>query len=314
MAARPLSRSKTLVAKLLHAALSAVRDAGGQLSLADIRAQVLEAVQLDDWAKEIIESNRLPRWEMYLQFFSIDAVKAGYLVKNRGIWSITEAGTAALKQTPDAFLSEANAKYRAWQKLQTPKSSDSTSAFTPSLVDETDADLPPEDSMGIILKEAHRRLAAEILESLRKGSPAFFERVVLETLLRMGYGGYRPDAGISTGQSGDEGIDGLINEDHLGLSTIYLQAKRWKEKNTVGRPEVQKFVGALVGQQANKGVFIAASSFTKDAEDYVKKIQQKVVLIDGEQLAQYMIKYSVGVSTAATYELKKIDSDYFAEE
>jgi len=128
----------------------------------------------------------------------------------------------------------------------------------------------------------------------------------------MGYGGTRKDAGEAIGRSGDGGIDGIIKEDKLGLDAIYIQAKRWE--NTVGRPEIQKFVGALTGQRAKKGLFITTSNFSSDAEDYVSRIDAKVVLIEGETLAQLMIENNVGVSTVNTYEVKKVDSDYFSEE
>ncbi len=156
------------------------------------------------------------------------------------------------------------------------------------------------------------RLAAELLAQLKSCSPAFFEKVVVDVLLRMGYGGSMQDAGRALGKSGDGGIDGIIKEDRLGLDVIYLQAKRWD--GVVGRPEIQKFVGALTGQRARKGVFITTSSFTKDAVDYVAGIDLKIVLIDGETLASLMIDFDVGVTTMTTYTLKRIDTDYFAEE
>lgn len=135
---------------------------------------------------------------------------------------------------------------------------------------------------------------------------------MVEVIVKMGYGGTRKDAGKAIGKSGDGGIDGIIKEDKLGLDAIYIQAKRWE--NTVGRPEIQKFVGALTGQRAKKGLFITTSEFTSDAEDYISRIDAKVVLIDGETLAQLMIDHNVGVSTVGTYDIKKIDSDYFSEE
>ena len=135
---------------------------------------------------------------------------------------------------------------------------------------------------------------------------------MVEVIVKMGYGGTRQDAGKAIGKSGDGGIDGIIKEDKLGLGTIYIQAKRWE--NTVGRPEIQKFVGALTGQRAKKGLFIATSDFSSDALDYVSRVDTKIVLIDGETLAELMIDHNVGVSTIATYDLKKIDSDYFTEE
>lgn len=154
-------------------------------------------------------------------------------------------------------------------------------------------------------------LAQEILTKILSCSPSFFENLVVELLVTMGYGGSRKDAGERIGQSGDGGIDGIIKEDRLGLDAIYIQAKRWQ--GSVGRPEIQKFVGALQGQRAKKGVFITTSTFTQDAHSYVSNIDTKVVLIDGQLLANLMMNFDVGVSVAASYVVKKIDSDYFEE-
>jgi len=143
-------------------------------------------------------------------------------------------------------------------------------------------------------------------------SPQFFERLVVEVLLKMGYGGSRREAGEAIGRAGDEGIDGIINEDRLGLDVIYLQAKKWA--GTVGRPEIQKFVGALHGKRAKKGIFLTTGTFSSEAVQYVAAIDPKVVLIDGEHLSQIMIEFNVGVSPLVSYEIKRIDGDYFAEE
>ncbi len=140
-----------------------------------------------------------------------------------------------------------------------------------------------------------------------------FQKIMLPLLVKMGYGGSRRDAGRAIGKSGDGGIDGIIKEDKLGLDIVYIQAKRW-DNTVVGRPEIQKFVGALHGQRARKGVFITTSKFSQDAREYVALIDSKIVLIDGQELAQLMIDNNVGVSIVSTYEIKKIDSDYFADE
>jgi restriction system protein len=167
-----------------------------------------------------------------------------------------------------------------------------------------------------MLEAAHLRLradlASELLNRVKKCSPQFFEHLVVELLLKMGYGGSREEAGEAVGSAGDEGIDGLINEDRLGLDTIYLQAKRWE--GTVGRPEIQKFVGALHGKRAKKGVFITTGTFSGEGSEYVKNIEPKVVLIDGRQLAEFMIDFGVGVDSVISYEVKKITLDYFDEE
>jgi restriction system protein len=155
-------------------------------------------------------------------------------------------------------------------------------------------------------------LADELLARLKKSSPSFFERAVVELLVKMGYGGSRSDAGKAIGKSGDGGIDGIIKEDKLGLDVIYIQAKRW-DNNPVGRPDVMQFAGALQLQKANKGIFITTSRFTDDAKSYVSQIGSKIVLIDGEQLTNLMIDNDVGISTVSLYPVKRIDADYFEE-
>jgi restriction system protein len=170
----------------------------------------------------------------------------------------------------------------------------------------------PEEMLESSYLEIRRELAQELLIKIKQSSPSFFERVVVELLVRMGYGGSIKDAGQATQLTNDEGIDGIIKEDKLGLDVIYIQAKRWASQ-PVGRPDIQSFVGALDGKRANKGVFITTSRFVDNAREYVKSITKKVILIDGEQLANYMIDYGLGVSIVSTYDLKKIDNDYFDE-
>ncbi len=167
-----------------------------------------------------------------------------------------------------------------------------------------------------IMEEAYQRLrrtlAQELLDKVKTMTPSFFERLVVELLVKMGYGGSLQDAGRATRQTHDGGIDGIIKEDKLGLDVIYIQAKKYTS-NAVGRTDLQAFVGALDGQRANKGIFITTSSFNSNAVEYVRNITKKVVLIDGEQLAEYMIDHGLGVSPLVAYELKRIDSDYFGE-
>ena len=169
----------------------------------------------------------------------------------------------------------------------------------------------PEESIEQNYHTIQKKLAADLLEKIKNNTPGFFEKLVIDLLVKMGYGGSREDAGRAVGQSNDGGIDGIINEDRLGLDVVYVQAKRWE--GNVSRPEIQKFAGALQGQRARKGIFITTSSFSDQARQYVKTIDSKIVLIDGSQLAQYMINYNVGVSVEKTYEIKRVDSDYFAE-
>ncbi len=226
----------------------------------------------------------------------------------RGVHKITKRGLDILKKKPEridvAYLGQFQ-EFKDFRALRHAKQEE----------EEPELDLnnkTPEESLESAYQKLRGDLAADLMQRLESCSPAFFERLVVEVIVKMGYGGTRKDAGKAIGTSGDGGIDGIIKEDKLGLDAIYIQAKRWE--NTVGRPEIQKFVGALTGQRAKKGLFITTSGFSSDAEDYVSRIDAKVVLIDGETLAQLMIDHNVGVSTVGSYDIKKVDSDYFSEE
>lgn len=167
----------------------------------------------------------------------------------------------------------------------------------------------PEEFLEDAYQEIRSGLAQELLGLVKQSNPAFFERLVVELLVKMGYGGSRRDTARAVGQVGDECIDGIIDEDRLGLDTIYIQTKKWD--NVVGRPEIQKFVGALMGKRAKKGISITTSSFSAEAVNYVSSIDAKIVLIDGKRLAELMIDYDVVFTTVTTYQLKRVDSDYF---
>lgn len=170
----------------------------------------------------------------------------------------------------------------------------------------------PEEILETVYENLRNELADDILQQISKSTSRFFERIVVEVIVKMGYGGSLRDAGKAIGRSGDEGIDGIIKEDKLGLDIIYIQAKRWE--NTVGRPDIHRFAGALHGKHARKGIFITTSNFSKEALEYVTNIDSKIILIDGEQLARYMIDLNVGVSQVSIYEVKRIDLDYFIDE
>ena len=194
-------------------------------------------------------------------------------------------------------------------------SSKNTSTHTTSLVSPTDnphiSELTPTEQLEQAHETISNDLATDLLSKVMEQTPAFFEHLVVDLLVKMGYGGSNSDAARVTQLTNDEGIDGIIYEDKLGLDKIYLQAKRWT--NPVGRPVIQQFAGALVGQNASKGVFITTSSYSKEARNYVAGLHQKIVLIDGSELAKYMIEYNVGVSVKKVYEVKRIDNDYFEE-
>ncbi len=179
------------------------------------------------------------------------------------------------------------------------------------LLDKEDEDTP-EENLKAAYDTIRSYLAKEILEKVKNSSPSFFEWLVVDVLVGMGYGGSREEAGKAIGGPGDGGIDGIINEDRLGLDVIYIQAKRWD--SPVGSSQIRNFVGALAGQRAGKGVFITTSTFTQDAREFVKTVGTRIILIDGRQLADFMIDYNVGVTTEAIYELKRIDTDYFEDQ
>jgi len=229
--------------------------------------------------------------------------KAGlFESKERGLFNITERGKKVLRENPEKINIKFLDRFPEFKEFRMKKS---------KKAEDKEAETPEEilEDSFIHLKE---ELGRELLQRVKDSSPSFFEKLVVELLVKMGYGGTRKDAGEALGKSGDEGIDGIIKEDRLGLDIVYIQAKKWE--SPVSRPEIQKFAGALMGKRGKKGIFITTSSFSESARRYVKNLESKVILIDGEELAQYMIDFDVGVSKLATYEVKKIDSDYFTEE
>ena len=227
----------------------------------------------------------------------------------RGVFRITSRGTELLRTSPERIDLRLLQKQAGYLEARGREREKSTANGEQA---KAEAEQTPEELMEESFQALRDNLGREILMKLKSSSPAFFERLVVELLVRMGYGGTRKDAGQAIGKSGDEGIDGIIKEDRLGLDTIYIQAKKWEQ--TVSRPEIQKFAGALQGVRARKGIFITTSDFSKEAADYSARIDSKIVLIDGEQLWNLMVDFGIGVSTTATYEVKRIDNDYFSEE
>jgi restriction system protein len=237
--------------------------------------------------------------------------KAGLIESSkRGEYRITKRGTEVLASKPAKIDVGLLRRYPEFQEFYDSDRTAEDQATKP------EASEPQEDRTPLeVLEGAHQRLrrelADELLQTVRNASPAFFERLVVDVLVKMGYGGSRKDAGKAVGRSGDDGVDGIINEDRLGLDKVYVQAKRWTA--VVGRPDVQGFVGSLEGRRARKGVFITTSQFSKDAKEYVTRIEKNIVLIDGEELAQLMIDSDVGVADVGSYNVKRLDRDYFEE-
>jgi len=241
--------------------------------------------------------------------------KAGLIeTPKRGYLRITDNGLNVLKQNPSGINITYLKRFPEFIEWQNTKKEDSQNGIETSVLQpESISAQTPEELLESSYQSIRKDLAQDILDKILNLSPAFFERLVVELLVKMGYGGSIQDAGRAIGKSGDEGIDGTIKEDKLGLDVIYIQAKRWKPGNVIGRPEIHKFIGALVGQGSKKGIFITTSSFTKDAIEFIPRNETKVVLIDGMQLSQLMIDYNVGVTSQHLYEIKRIDNDYFEE-
>ena len=217
----------------------------------------------------------------------------------RGVFCITQRGRELLVSQLARIDMKTLQQFPEYERA---RRGDVQASVEPAMPAVAFNELTPEESIERAHLSLRKDLARELLESIMQCSPAFFELLIIKLMIKMGYGGSREEAGKAVGRSGDGGIDGIINEDRLGLDAIYLQAKRWE--GVIGRPEIMKFVGALAGQRATKGVFITTSWFTQDAKDYALSSQYKVVLIDGERLADLMIEHDLGVSVAATYQLK----------
>jgi len=262
--------------------------------------------------KILLPSGTQPTFDNRVGWAKTHLLKARLLESpRRSIFQITERGREVISQKPMQINAKFLKQFPEYLEFCGVNTTNESSSLPPQ--DNLTEQTSPEEALDAAYQKLKLALAQDLLTLVKDCTPDFFERLVVKLLVKMGYGGSIQDAGKAIGRSGDEGIDGIIKEDRLGLDAIYIQAKKWE--GTVGRPEIQKFVGALAGQGAKKGVFITTSSFSKDAYEYAKNMKDtKVVLLDGEQLTQYMIDYNLGVSIISQYELKKIDSDFFADE
>jgi len=263
----------------------------------------------DEDLKKLLPSGKRTTFYNRVGWARTYLAKSGLLkMSRRSYYEITDRGKQVLTDNPpriDMKFLEQFPEYIAFKK-----SKRKVQKLTND-IKETDEQRTPEEALEDAYQEIRDSVAQDLLANVMQCSPVFFERLVVELLVKMGYGGSRKDAARAVGQTGDGGIDGIIDEDRLGLDTIYIQAKRWE--NVVGRPEIQKFVGALMGKRARKGIFITTSKFSSEAISYVSNIDFKVVLVDSERLAEFMIDYDIGVTGSTIYQLKKVDSDYFSD-
>ena len=283
---------------------------GAEHSLGEARESLAKEFKLTDAdLTEPLPSGRQSKFSNRVAWAKSYLQQAGLFVSpKRGHFQITDRGQQVLASPPERITIRFLEQYPEFLEFRSRSDDEEVVAATPGTEPEIET---PEEALSAAYVRMRAALASEVLARVKAGSASFFERLVVELLIRMGYGGSRKDAGQAVGRSGDEGIDGIISEDRLGLDIVYLQAKKWA--GTVGRPEIQKIVGALHGKRAKKGVFITTGSFTSDASEYVAHIDPKVVLIDGRRLAELMIDFDTGVGTSGTYHVKRIDSDYFEE-
>jgi restriction system protein len=260
--------------------------------------------------KNTIISNRIHWARTYLD-------KAGLIRRTRrSHFEITDRGKKLLASNPGKINTSMLRQFPEFVEFQSPKKSEvhEFQFLGKGDVGFQEETITPEEAIYASEKQINNKLSKEIIERIGDMSPSFFEQLVVDLVVAMGYGGSREIVAQRIGRSGDEGIDGIVNEDPLGLDIVYIQAKRYREDNVIGREKLQQFSGALVGQSANKGVFVTTSDFTKGAREYVEKIPQRIILINGQELASLMLRYGVGVRTERKVEIKRIDADYFEED
>lgn len=281
-----------------HSSLSVLNDLKVKLKLTDQEIN------------ELLPSGKQYRYNNRFGWATVYLLKSGLLSRpSRGKYLITPRGLEVLKEKPERINMKYLEKFKEYLDFRDFRNETIENKNLPSELDKVST---PQESLESSYQELRRQLSHDLLERVKQCPPAFFERLVVDLLLKLGYGGSRADAGQAIGKSGDGGIDGIIKEDALGLDAVHIQAKRWQ--GTVGRPEIQTFSGSLDGRRSRKGVFITTSKFSADAYDYVKNIDKKIILIDGELLTQLMIDNGVGVTEESRYIVNRIDEDYFIEE
>lgn len=294
---------------LMLPVLRAVSD-GGEHQMKDLIASLIDNYDMTEEEKtQLLPSGTTHVFGSRVAWAKTYLKQAGLLTSpRRGIFVITDEGHKLLSRNPSRIDNNMLNEYQAFRDFRDRSRADPTPVDSIA-TSELPLQQTPEDALASAYKQLRSELEAELLEQVKASSPAFFEQMVVDLIVAMGYGGSRQDAGRAIGKTGDGGIDGIIKEDKLGLDTIYLQAKRWEA--TVGRPEIQKFAGALQGMRANKGIFLSTSSYSRDALEYVSQISSKIILIDGATLVRYMVDHNVGVAISGQYEIKRVDSDYF---
>lgn len=285
--------------------------------VAEIRKFALDYLNVSEEDRKVMLPSNTQRLADNRVNWSITYLRKANLIERvaRGKYKVTNTGLRVLHEKKDHVELKDLYQFDSFRQfINTDTMSEEKKDLSKPSVLEDLQEGTPQDNLNASMEQINKELSANLLSEIMERSSAFFEKMVVQLLLKMGYGSALED-GFVTGCSGDEGIDGIIREDKLGFSSIYIQAKRWAEDKAIGRPEIQKFVGALAGQGAQKGLFITTGTFTKEARSYVEKqLSTKVVLVDGEKLTKLMIEYNLGVSVETVYTIKKIDTDFFSEE
>ena len=299
---------------LMLPALKALSD-GSEKPVSEIRNHIAKSQGLTpEEMQELLPSGRQSVFVNRVSWALIHIARAGLSERVRcGVWRLTEEGESLLADAPPLIDMNYLRNYPAYVTWRTSKNTSPSNGDT-VLIPPDDSVDTPEEELDRIVRQLRNELETDVLERVREAPPAFFEQVVVDLLIAMGYGGGDAERGRVTGRSGDGGIDGTIREDALGLDEVYVQAKKYADSNTVGEGDLRNFAGAIDAAGTTKGVFVTTSSFTSAAKNYVARSPKRIVLIDGEELARLMVVHSIGVRTRISHEIKRIDEDYFDQE
>lgn len=269
----------------------------------------------DDEREEMLPSGKQRLLHNRIHWAKFYMAKAGLISSpKRGLFIATNAGRVLLATQPTAIDVELLKSYPSFVEFYGAASSGASANETPAALAATESAITPEEQIDAAQSILTSALKTDLLTRILEQTPAFFERVIVDLLVAMGYGGSHENAAMRLGKSGDGGIDGIVDEDRLGLDRIYLQAKRYAIHVSVGRPEIQGFVGSLVGLGASKGVFVTTSTFSAPAIEFTSGLQQRVILIDGARLTELMVEFGVGVRSSRIVEVKRLDEDFFSED
>jgi restriction system protein len=287
---------------------------GSEHPMADLRERLSREMGLSpEDLQERLPSGMQTKYQNRVAWSAVYLYRAGVLDRpRRGVFQITDRERNLLAEKLEKITIRLLCRFSEFKDFRERRPDSPDDVPLKPISPEIDTVQTPEERLEFSFQDLQNSLANEVLDAVKRASPEFFEQLVVKLLVAMGYGGSIQDAGRAVGKAGDEGVDGIIKEDKLGLDVVYIQARKWTD-TVVGRPAVQAFAGSLEGHRARKGVMITTSTFSQDARDYVQRIEKKIVLLDGKELAKLMIEHNVGVTVAAVYSLKKLDHDFFDE-